>query len=190
MAKNRFRANRQNKKRLGLLLILLIIVGVGYLFLKHRQPTKTNSTAIASTTIHSLPSKTAANDGTKQSTSSTGINQGTSTDNHGVVSTPVNSAANQWSVSQSGAITVKEPVQNTTLKSGAQLVGSATVSEIQYTLIDNQVGVISQGNVSVVNGAFSALMGFQSYASSGRLDVYSTDTNGKEINLVEIPVNF
>jgi hypothetical protein len=107
------------------------------------------------------------------------------------VSTPVNNNSSLWTESQSGVITVKDPLQNATIASGASLVGSATASQVQYTLIDNDVGVISQGTVNVINGTFSASINFQSTATSGRLDVYTSDpTTGKEMNLVEIPVNF
>jgi len=50
------------------------------------------------------------------------------------------------------------------------------------------MGVISQGIIQVVNGKFSATVNFPSHSNSGRLDVYSTDSNGKEINEVQLNV--
>jgi hypothetical protein len=61
---------------------------------------------------------------------------------------------------------------------------------VQYTLIDNNVGVISQGTIPVVNGNFSATIDFSPTATAGRLDVFTTDANGKEINEVQLQVNF
>ncbi len=52
------------------------------------------------------------------------------------------------------------------------------------------VYVISTNSINVINGKFSAVVNFKPVSQSGRLDVYSTDPNGKEINLIEIPVNF
>jgi hypothetical protein len=167
---------------------LIVVVGAGSYIVYNKYIH--GGTLISHGVIHQLPPKPVPNNGNKQPAASSEINQGTATDNHGTVSTPVSSPSNQWAVSQSGVITVKEPTQGSTIKSGAALVGTATVNQVQYTLIDNQVGVISQGNVSVVDGTFSASMNFHAYANSGRLDVYSTDSNGKQNNEVEIPVDF
>jgi cytoskeletal protein RodZ len=104
--------------------------------------------------------------------------------------TDVPTDPSKWSVSASGAITVKLPSSNGTIQSGATLTGTATVAQVQYRLTDNQVGVISAGPVNVVNGSFTAAMNFTSHGSSGRLDVFSTDASGKEYNEVQIPVSF
>jgi len=155
----------------------------------NNSPTAANTTK-THTTSQSASTSSPNDNEAKNPTSDNGTNQGTSTDNNGVAATPVTSSQDQWSVSQSGDITIKEPIANSLVQSGASLEGSAFVDQVQYTLIDNQIGVISEGAISVVNGDFSATMNFQPSASSGRLDVYSTEPNGKEINLVEIPVNF
>ncbi|HUD06360.1 MAG TPA: hypothetical protein VMR34_00585 [Candidatus Saccharimonadales bacterium] len=96
----------------------------------------------------------------------------------------------QWTTSQSGAITVKQPIANGTLQTGDVLSGSATVSQVSFTLIDNDVGVIAQGTLNVINGNFSGTLQFMPKASSGRLDVYSTNSLGVEYNQVQISVNF
>jgi cytoskeletal protein RodZ len=169
------------------LIIAVIAAGIFILIRHHNQPRVTGSTL---NTIHKLTPQPVPNNGNKQpSTPSSQVEQGTSTDNNGA-STPVTTNPGQWSISQSGDITVKEPVQNALLQPGATLEGSASVNQVQYTLLDNQVGVISQGTINVVNGTFSATISFSKYSSSGRLDVYSSDANGKEINIVEIPVDF
>lgn len=76
------------------------------------------------------------------------------------------------------------------MKPGGDVYGVATVDKVQYRLIDNTAGVISQGFINVVNGNFSAAITFKPYASTGRLDVYSLDANGREVNEVQVPVNF
>ncbi len=123
-------------------------------------------------------------------TPSSTTNNGTATDNNGQVPSGVSNNPSQWAVSTSGAVTLKSPLKNSTLKSGDTITGAATSSTVQYRLIDDQVGVLAQGAISVVNGSFSASINFKPYASSGRLDIFNIDANGKEINEVQVPVNF
>lgn len=141
--------------------------------------------------IAKLPAQPAANNGNKVSSSTPALEQGTDTDENGQVpSGGVSTDPSTWSTSTSGVITVKSPTSNATIQSGATITGTASVSQVQYTLIDNQVGVISQGPINVVGGNFTAAMNFATHSTSGRLDVYSTEPDGREINEVQIPVNF
>jgi hypothetical protein len=97
----------------------------------------------------------------------------------------------QWVSSASGQITVKQPTANATIQNGSTLSGSASVSQVDYTLIDDNEGVISQGTLNVVNGNFSGILQFAAHSSSGRLDIYSTSSfGGPEQNEIEITVNF
>ncbi len=113
---------------------------------------------------------------------------GGATDTNG--SAGAQTSPGQWIVAASGAITVKQPLANAALQSGDTLSGSAKVSTVNFRLIDNQVGVISQGTLNVVNGNFSGNLNFTSHSSTGRLDVFSTDDQGVEINEVQISVSF
>lgn len=143
-------------------------------------------------TIVSKPptaTKASVASGTKQPTSST-FNQGAATDNNGQTTTPATTTPSQWQQSTTGVITVQQPLVDSTVAPGFTLSGTASVSSVQYRLIDDKVGVISQAIINVVNGKFSANINFKSYGSTGRLDVFSTDPNGKEINEVQINVNF
>jgi len=172
----------------GLVVVALFLfwLNPGHIF--HSKLITHIDTVVKSTSM-SPTSISTVGTGAKKPSSDNGVTQETSTNNDSV-STPVTTSQNQWSVSQSGDITVKEPVGSSTIQSGAVLEGSATVDQVQYTLIDNQVGVISQGTINVANGNYSADINFQPTANSGRLDVYSSNPNGSETNLVEIPVNF
>lgn len=181
--KNRF---AKNPKKL-ILAVLFACLAIGVLAYYHRINSPRVS-PIPTATINKLPVQQVPSE--KKPTPSGGINQGTSKDNNGVSSTPITSQPGQWTQSVSGVITVKQPLANSTLKNGDSVSGSAGVSRVQYRLIDNQVGVISQGFISVVGGNFSATISFTPHSSSGRLDVFSTDQNGKEINEVQLPVNF
>ncbi|HUB93402.1 MAG TPA: Gmad2 immunoglobulin-like domain-containing protein [Verrucomicrobiae bacterium] len=101
-----------------------------------------------------------------------------------------NTPSSQWTTSATGYITVKSPVANSTIQDGVTLAGSAKVSQVSWRLIDNDVGVIAQGQLSVVSGNFSGTLHFKSQGTGGRLDVYSTNSQGVEYNEVQINVSF
>lgn len=139
----------------------------------------------------SLPAHPAANDGNKQLTTPQGVVQQPATDNQGQTpNSGIPDDQSKWLTSASGVITVKLPSENSTFRSGDQLYGSASTSTVQYRLIDATTGVISQGTVSVVKGNFSATLSFTSQAKSGRLDVFSVDSQGRETNEVQVPLKF
>lgn len=126
----------------------------------------------------------------KVPTTNTKAEQGSGTDLNGKVINAVPSNPSNWSSSVSGVITLKLPTINATIASGDVITGSATVNQVQYRLTDNQIGVISQGPINVINGVFTATINFITKDKNGRLDVFSTEPNGKEINEVQIPVKF
>lgn len=113
---------------------------------------------------------------------------GGATDTGGSASPTTDSS--KWITSKSGNITVKQPVADSTLKSGDVLAGTAKVDEVHFRLIDNAKGVIAEGVLHVVDGKFSGKLGFGASSSSGRLDVFSTDSTGVELNEIQIAVRF
>lgn len=115
-------------------------------------------------------------------------NAGGAKDTGGTTSASTDSS--KWVISQSGNITVKQPIANATLKSGGVLSGSSKLEKVNFRLIDSSVGVIAQGTLTVVNGNFSGTLNFTPHSSSGRLDVFSTDDQGVELNEVQISVGF
>lgn len=192
----------RKRSKLGLLIPLGVIVAavvvLGILELTHTihlfSKSKPASEVIV-TSGNPTPAPTkdssenkATSKSASSSTSSTRNISG-ATDTNGTATATTNSK--QWVTSASGAITVKQPIGNATFQSGGTLSGSATVPQVDYTLIDNSTGVISEGTLNVVNGNFSGNIQFASQSSSGRLDVYSTSTpGGPEQNLIEITVYF
>lgn len=94
------------------------------------------------------------------------------------------------SVSASGKTTVYQPTSNSVLTSGSTISGKTSNNNISYRLIDDKTGVIGTGSLKVVNGRFSGRFEFNSSGAEGRLDIFSTLSNGKEIDVVEIPVRF
>jgi hypothetical protein len=99
--------------------------------------------------------------------------------------------ASQWSTSANGDITLQEPVNGGTVGSGSVISGLAKVSSVQFILVDNSVGLIDQGNLTVTDGKFTGTMEFTSHSSAGKLSIYYPNpTNGKEEDIISIDVNF
>lgn len=113
---------------------------------------------------------------------------GTNTNNNAPVSIPPSS---EWASSSNGLVTLESPVHNTSIKSGDFIIGKTSRSTIYYLLIDNNVGVISRGNLPINNGQFIGQIFFTNNSSQGKLQVfYPNASNGSEQDIVEINVNF
>jgi cytoskeletal protein RodZ len=201
MQRNKKRTKNKLTKRLLVLVAVLVVAGLVFLLLElthtiHVFNKKPQTKAIVIVGKPVAPVATATPSTTNSATSQpteknpdTSASQpGGATDTNGssVPSTP----SNQWATSATGYITVKSPLANATISDGATIAGSAEVNQVDYTLIDNTVGVISQGQLNVANGNFSGVLHFQSKGTGGRLDVYSTNAQGVEYNEVEINVSF
>lgn len=170
-------------------MIVVIIAAGGTAFALIRKD-ETKETAKTTS-----PAKTAQDDyseGDDRPTNgqSTGNNQGGATDNNGQA--PADPGTTTGSVtSPSGVITVKNAANNMLLSPGSTLYGTAQgVSHVQFRVIDNEVGVLAQGTLQVVDGAFSGKLSFTPKTDSGRLDVFTVDSLGSEANNTEIPVRF
>lgn len=179
-----------HKKWYVLVLLILIAAGV----LAGLEVTNTthlfHKAAVVRAPAKPLTSLPSGSSTTKNPSSGNSINQGTATDKNGRVPSNTPSNPDQWSTSASRLITVKLPIANSTFHSGDAVTGSTSIDPVQFRLVDDQVGVIAQGTINVVNGNFTATVNFKPYGSSGKLDVFSTDSTGKESNEVQIPVNF
>ena len=176
----------RSPRRHTYIFLAIIAVGLivfGFFIVKRNSP---RVSPVPKSTIKQLPQQPISNNGEKKIASSSGVNQGTSTDKQGEASP--NTSPNQWIKSASGLLTVKQPVSGEVIKSGFILSGSANLDKVQYRLIDDQRGVVSQGFINVVSGNFSASISFPTYGENGRLDVFSSDPEGREINEVQVEV--
>lgn len=168
---------------------LVAVCAIGINAYNNRDTGKPRVSPTPKAAVNDVKSQPAANNGEKDvNANGSKVNQGTSNDSKGTAKASTTSS--QWTISESGVITVKEPTNNGTIVSGANLIGTATVDRIQYRLIDDNAGVVSQGFIGVTDGKFSASISFPSYAKTGRLDVFNTNDQGAEINEVQIKVNF
>jgi hypothetical protein len=187
MIKNKSKGSKSSKKTLfvvSTVVFLCLSVILGYRYYKHNQPQISHT---PTPTITSLSRKVNTNNNKNVDSAtnhSIAIGGPTNSNNAPVVST----APNTWTQSESGVVIVKLPVNNNAFVSGDKLIGSASTTKVQYTLIDDNVGVISQGTIPVLNGNFSATINFSPSAKTGRLDVFTTENNGKEINEVQLKV--
>lgn len=123
--------------------------------------------------------------------SPTSTNQGGAVDKKGAPTpTTETTSSAQWTTSTSGVITLQQPVANTTVNSGDTLRGTAETDTIQYRLVDDKVGIIAQGSLSVVGGKFSGVLQFNAHSTTGELKVFSIDPqSGAEINHADIKIN-
>lgn len=117
------------------------------------------------------------------------LNEGAITDTKGTAT--AQTPENMWSRSPDNkSITVYAPTQNQVLEDGQILSGASTADVINFRLIDDVSGVIAQGSLDVIDGRFSGVFRFQTSGSGGRVDVFTTDTDGAEKNNIYIPVRF
>lgn len=92
--------------------------------------------------------------------------------------------------SSSRRITVYSPSPSQVITNGSTISGASSLSVVSYRLIDDQIGVIGTGTLSVVNGKFSGKFSFSSNGTEGRLDVFRSLDDGREVDIVEVPVRF
>ena len=187
MPKQRKRSGAE-KLLLGLL-VIVIAAGAVLLWMRHHDKKNLNLATNKSSqgTVKGTPSKPTPHQVTTNSTPTGG---GGVVDKNGQTSGSL-PPSSQWVSSTSGNITLQQPSPNTTVKSGDTLGGLAKVSSVQFILTDNSVGLIAQGNLSVVNGKFSGTLQFTPHAGSGKLEVYHPNpANGAEEDIITIDVNF
>lgn len=184
----------KKKRILGSIVIVIVVAGavVGGL-LWHNNNTKDTTTSDkkivqAGTTTKTPTPNVSANTPTTAKTDGTGAVQSTSTDTNGQTQATTDSSS--WTTSTSGNITVQQPAAKAKLASGSILSGTAKVSTVHYRLSDDSVGVLTQGTLTVVNGKFSGSLNFDAKASTGRLDVFTTNDLGVESDEIQIGVTF
>jgi hypothetical protein len=172
---------------ISVVVILLAIAG-GFYFFRHRNNPANLINDKGATTVKGTASKPTA---PKLPTTVPKNSQiGGAKDNNGQVTGNLPNPS-YWVSSDNGDITLQEPSPNATLQSGDSIVGTAKVNTVQFILTDNTVGLIAEGNLSVVNGKFSGTLSFIAHSSSGVLQVYYPNSNnGAEEDIIEINVKF
>ena len=189
-------ATKKSSRKYRYMLLLPLVVIIVVVILEVTNTThffhKAATVSAPAAPITKLPTTTSASSGNKNPATNSTVSQGAATDKNGQTPTSgVSTDPSQWSTSSSRLITVKAPIRGSTFQSGDTVTGATSVaSQVQYRLVDDQSGVIAQGSISVVNGNFTASLNFKASSSTGSLDIFSADQNGKETNEVQIPLNF
>jgi hypothetical protein len=167
-----------------LALAALVIVAIAFFLFQYRSHSDNLYSPQVNNAGESDYQSRTSPDVDKSSQTSNSASQGGAIDNQGAGTAQTPSS--QWTSSESGAITLYSPTASSTLRSGGIISGTAKVGTVQYRLVDDQVGVLAQGSLSVVNGKFSGTLQFTPHSSSGKLSVFSFNGSGAEINRVEI----
>jgi hypothetical protein len=169
------------------IIIVLIAVAMGFYF--HQKNTDKSNLAgnIGKTPVTGTTSKPT---GVQLPTNTSAGQSGGVVDNNGQTNGNL-PPSSQWVSSSSGNITLQQPSPNSVVKSGDTLSGTAKVSNVQFILTDNSIGLIAQGNLNIINGKFSGKLQFTPHSNNGKLEVYYPNpANGAEEDIVEINVSF
>jgi len=149
----------------------------------HNPPASNNSSG----RVNDTPSPKASQ---AQPSSNNSAVSGGVTDNNGQSNTSL-PPSSDWASSASGLITLQQPSASSSISSGDTISGQAQVSTVQFILIDNSVGLIAQGSLNVVDGKFAGILHFTAHASSGKLEVFTSNpSTGAEEDVIDINVNF
>lgn len=176
------------------LTIILLIIGLetsnttNFFAKSNNKKVQNHQEEKAKTTSDAPSAQEDFSEGTERDPNTTQAQEGTVVDNKGDISSIP--PQNQWTTSASGVLTIYTPSKNSVLSNGNSITGKTTASNISFRLIDDISGVIAQGNLPVVKGNFAGTFNFSTEGTSGRLDVFTTDSQGVESNNVEIPVRF
>lgn len=182
----------------SIIIVVLVIAAIGFVFWRHHE----HEIAISNQTLLQrrvkkvgIPSSSAPKtsnintpEPAKTPNGNGDLQQGESVDTNGqaIATTP----KSEWVTSDSGNITLEQPIANSTLSSGAKVIGTAKSPTVDYRLSDNSIGILTQGTLSVKNGKFSGVLYFTPKATSGQLDIFTTDDRGIELNEIQIGVKF
>jgi hypothetical protein len=184
MITKKLRTTTNRKIILAMVIILIVASGViGYLWLNRQSAGES-----VKTTSKEPSAQSSFTNGGKREVVQSNKNEGIITDTGGNVSSLPPSS--DWSSSASGVITVYSPAKNSILSTGQALLGESSADRVSFRLIDSVSGVIAQGSIGVVNDKFSGSFSFKTTAQEGRLDIFTTSSDGVESNLVEIPVRY
>ncbi len=185
----KYKKNNRNKKILLIVVLTLLLAVIGY-FVYPKVTTKDNNDTGDKTTSTAPSAQENFTSGGDRPIATTPENRGDAAiaDNQGQqTSVPDKS---QWSTSKTGEITLYAPYKDKLLVNGDSIAGESTLTVVYYRVIDDVSGMISQGQLSVINGKFSGVISFSTTAKSGRIDVYGMADSGKEYGNIEVPVRF
>jgi len=184
--------SKSNKKLfyfvIAVLLLVILAFVVYFQFFKDKNTNNSEDLNAKTTSIAPTAQENFTEGGDREVGEAQDRGEVVVTDNQGSIdNTPDES---QWTSSSTGEITLYSPSKNQVLENDSLISGETTLSDVYFRIIDNVSGVISEGKLSVVSGKFSGKVSFSTTATEGRLDIYSTRSDGAEISNIEVPVLF
>jgi cytoskeletal protein RodZ len=183
----------KTKKAIISIVVIVVLILLGFLLYKELNHKKAVTNSSSKNTFHIAPghSKPTKHQIVKTPSLSTSNTNNTSTQSNSTLNSNINTNPSLYKTSSSGLITLHTPYNNETIESGFPINGTAKVPQVNYILIDNEVGQIAQGSLKVINGKFQGTLNFTPHAASGVLQVYSPNpTNGAEENIINIDINY
>lgn len=198
MVKSR-KSSARTKKILLIALAVILVAGAALFVLEKKQitnfygedPAEAQNDEDAQTTSTAETAQddfTGGDDREPGSSVGEGEGEGSITDNNGAISSDVDTSSPI--VSSTGQISIYTPKNNASISSGQVVAGVSTLQRVSFRLIDNVSGVISVGELNVVNGKFSGTLSFSTSADEGRLDIFGANPDGSEYSNLEIPLRF
>jgi hypothetical protein len=185
--------SKSNKKifftTITLLMLVLLAFVVYFQFFKDKD--SNNSEELEAKTTSLAPTAdenfSAGNDRPEQGLNSD-KGEAIISDNQGSIDN-IPSESN-WIKSATGEITLYSPSENQLIKNGDVISGESELSSVSFRIIDDLSGLISTGELAVVDNKFSGSISFSTTASAGRLDIFGSKTDGAEFSNIEVGVRF
>ena len=139
---------------LGVLIVIAALVGGLLAYKLHRNKNTTDTTDAKTTSTAPMAQQDYTSGGDRPIASNT-TDKGSAAvaDSQGQQATVPDKS--QWIVSKTGEITVYTPQNNQLLINGIEVTGASTLPTVNYRVIDDVSGMISQGQLTVVAGKFS-----------------------------------
>lgn len=186
------------KKKVMVLVLVLIAAGLSFLILEKRNVINLYSSNDAPASADDAKTTSTApsaqedfnEGGEREPGNSLQENEGSGTISDQQGNATAQTDPGSWTTSSSGEISIHSPTRNSSVKTGAEVSGTSTLSTVSYRLIDNVSGLIAQGELNVVNGRFAGRLNFNTTATEGRLDVFGTKQDGVEFSNVEVLIKF
>lgn len=92
--------------------------------------------------------------------------------------------------SASGNITLYTPTANQKITNTVAVSGASKLSKVYYRINDTVRGMIDSGQLSVNDGYFSGNLSVSTTAKTGTFEVYSFNSQGREVDNISIEVRY
>ena len=184
------KSNKKSYILVAVVFLVILIILFWYLVITKDNKNNTSNNEEAKTT--SLAPTADENFSTGNDRPEQGLNsdkgEAIISDNQGSIDNIPNES--NWIKSATGEITLYSPSENQLIKNGDVISGESELSSVSFRIIDDLSGLISTGELAVVDNKFSGTISFSTTATAGRLDIYGSRSDGVEFSNIEVRVRF